>query len=214
MPIKEPFKTTSPQLVNYDFTDILSDVGYVTLYAMKDLANNTTLVRQAIESDEVEVRYTVGSSGLQGEVNFDYTFRQPTRLDGLCYVTITYFATATGVQTANGQVKARLIHVDTGASETEIAAQQESVSIEETQDTSTQYNSVTFSFDIDQAFAKNEKFRLEVEGYGSNTTNAEMGYFIDPANRDFGQNGLNGLYETTITPSTQLKVLVPFPLEE
>ena len=214
MVIKNTFQIGSPVLVNFDFQDILADIGYVTVFAMKDLANAETLIRQQIESDEFVVEFTPSAPGLQGENNFDYEFRTPQRLDGLCYVTITYFGRASSAEDADCQVKARLIHVDTAASETEIAAQQASGIVTETSSTSSRWDSVTFSFDINKAFAKGEKLRLEVEVYAQNTTNAVAGYFIDPANRDFGQEGLGLSFTGTITPSSQLKVLMPFPLEE
>jgi len=207
MAVAETFTKTGPTLVNFDFTDILADVGYVTVFALKDIANKETLVRQTLPSDEQRVSFSPSSPGLQGEHNWDFEFRTPTRLDGLCYVQITYFAQAVSSQTADCQVKVRLIHLDTAASETEIAAQQASDVVEETTNTSTLFNNVTFSFDINQAFAKNEKFRLEVEVHSTTTTSAVAGYLIDPANRDDGQTA------STISPTSFLKVLLPFPLE-
>ena len=207
MVVKTPFTNVGPTLINYDFADILSDVGYVTVFAMIDLANNETLVRQTIESNDLSVDYDPSSTGLQGESNFDYEFRTPTRLDGLCYVKITYFARASGTQTASTQVKVRLIHLDTGASETEIGAQQAGPLLTETTDSTTTYRNVTFTFDINQTFAKDEKIRLEVEVYSEHTVNSLAGFLIDPANRDHGQAS------TTLAPSSQLKVLLPFPLE-
>ena len=212
--MQQPFTTASPTLVNYDFSDILTDVGYVSVFAMIDQAGNEKLVRQTIESNEPKLEFDVSIAGLQDENNFDFEFRAPVRLDGLCYFTVTYFARAQSTQTVDSQVKLRLIHVSTGAVETEIAAQQSSDLIQETRDSSTSYDNVTFSFDINQAFAKGDKFRLELQIHSQSTTNAQVGYFVDPANRDFGQVGLIGAFESTITPSSQLEVLLPFPLEQ
>ena len=205
------FTTTSPKLVNFDFSDVLADVGYVNLFAMIDLANNETLIRQAIESDDGRIAFTVSTTGLQGEHNFDFKFRIPTRIEGLVYVVITYYAQTPGSGTASTFLKVRLIHLDTGASETEIGSQQTSTTVTETDANSKEFRSVTFSFDINQAFAKNEEFRLEVETHADNAPgNTQAGFLADPANRDYEQGDVAGQF----APSSQLKVLLPFPLEE
>ena len=101
MAIDETFTKASPTLVNFDFTDILADVGYVTLFAMIDQANSETLIRQTIESNDIKVSVFPSSGGLQVEHNFDFEFRTPTRIDGLCYVKVTYFARAVSTQSSD-----------------------------------------------------------------------------------------------------------------
>lgn len=215
MALNQPFTTTSPTLVNFDFQDVLANGGHVRVFAMIDLANSQTLVRQQIESDEFRVSFSPTTPGLQGEHNFDFEFETPTRLNGKCFITITLFATAVSTQTANCTVKIRLIHVDTAAAETEIAAQQASAILAVTADGSTEWNNTTFSFDIDGVhFAKGEKFRAEIEVHSDASSNVIVGYYIDPANRDFGQTGLAGAFLSTVTPSSQLEILLPTPLEQ
>ena len=214
MVLRQPFTTTSQTLVNYDFTDILSDLGYVTVFGMIDLANNETLVRPTIESDDPKISFSTGGGGsLRGESNFDFEFRLEKRLDGLCYVSILYFARAIGNEDATCLVKVRLIHVDTSNTEVEIGAQQVSSTVTETASAATAWNTAVFSFDINQAFSKGEKLRLEVQVHSGDPGNTDVGFYADPADRDFEQVGQLGSFTTTIIPSSQLKVLMPFPLE-
>ena len=94
-----------------------------TGYGMIDNANAELLVRQTIEGDDPEVRFTPSSGGLQGEHNYDFEFRVPSRLDGRCYVKLTYFATATATKEAQTDIKVRQIYLDTADADTVIGAQ-------------------------------------------------------------------------------------------
>lgn len=188
MPIPNRFAIAPPIQVNYDFTDVITNQSFIVLYAHTDKAGNTTLIRQPIDShnEAYEQKYNGGATGDVKEVNYDYQFKVPQKVEGTLYTRIVFFARATATQTVDCTIKCRVIHWD-GSTETEIAAQQTSQTISQTADSATLWNMVTFAFTVDKQFKIDEKLRIEVIIATTTGTNAEMGFLNDPANKDFGQ---------------------------
>lgn len=173
--------------VNYDFQDVITNSAYVILYGHTDLAGNRTLIRQRIDSHypSFRVEFT-GTAGLDGEVNFDYEFAVPQKVEGKLYVRVVFFAQATGVQTADCFLKIRILHYD-GSTETLIGTQQTTHTVSETEDSSTEYSMATLAFSVNRNFKIGEKLRIEVEKHSTTSTNSNGGFLVDPANKDYGQ---------------------------
>ena len=89
-------------------------------------------------------------------------FNISARVNGGLFVTVTYFAQALASGSADCFIKMRVLHVDTGASETVIGTQQTSDTIVEEADTTTEWKRTTFEFDVDKFFQKAEILRIEI----------------------------------------------------
>lgn len=209
MPIPNRFVTAPQRFVNYDYQDVITDQAYIITYGHTDLASATSLIRQRISShiDKVRWEYTgIGAGSALGEVNFDYQFKVPQKVEGKLYVFVPFFAQASGVQTSDTYLKIRILHYD-GSTETLIGTQQTTQTLTETTDSSTKGTTATLVFDINRQFKIDEKLRVEIEVWSGQTTNSVSGFYADPANSDYGIDW-SGVASGTALPSN-LIVYIP-----
>ena len=184
IPIK--YRKSPEVLANYSFVDILSDVGYVTVFGIMDEADTRSFSRLAIDSKE-ERRLFTSTGGLEGEDNFDFTFNLPVTIKGDLYLTLTYFARAIATQSADCFLKIRVMHFD-GSTETVIGTQQTTDTITQTVDSTFLWQRTTLLFDLTRKFfARGDKLRVEIEVHSTLSTNAACGYYHDGNNKDFAQ---------------------------
>lgn len=192
MTIPNKYLTGSDVLVNYDFTDILTNQGYITLFGIIDEADSAIFTRLGVDSSDERIEYTSTASDPEGETNIDYEFLVPIHMKGDLFLTVTYFAQATATQSSDCQLNIRILHYD-GSTETVIGASQSTEAIVETEDTSTEYKRATLTFtDMDRKFKRGEILRVEVEVTTTNSTNAKAGFYMDGGNRDYGQEDPTG----------------------
>lgn len=187
MPIPNRFITVPATNVNYDFNDIVTNQSYLVTYGHTDKALNTTLIRQQISShiEKAKWSYTSATGAAIGEVNFDFKFKVPQKVEGKLYVFVPFFAQATATQTSSTFLKIRILHYD-GSTETLIGTQQTTQTLTETADATTTVTTATLTFDIDRAFKIDEYLRVEVETWSDHAVNSASGFYADPANTDYG----------------------------
>ncbi len=169
MAITKTFTTVSPTVLTVDSLDFAGGLGYKRVFGV-GTATDEFLTSNTIDSDvdNTSTSFTAADDviALLGEVNFDLKFTRRIVLEGEAFLQMTGEVT-TGAST-NGviQLKFRLIHVDTAASETELTSQIATVQKTTSQATNTSYrfmNSVAFP---KQIFLVNELLRLEVAIHG------------------------------------------------
>jgi hypothetical protein len=197
-----------PALVNFDSSDLLTQVGYVTFYGFKDEADAYKLNRIPLGSNTVSTQFNGPDipDSLVGECAFDTRFGVAQRVLGELFVTCTYYVNAPATQTATGYIKCRVLHVS-GVTETLIGTQQTADTLSESADTEGLSKRTTFTFSVDKFFNVNEILRVEVELYNSGGGNSYIGLAHDGENRALTITGDNN------GPSrTDFIVNVPFDL--
>lgn len=205
MGVPEVYTKSAPVLVNFDFADILSDVGYITLFGINDEAGTKSLNRTALESTTVLTKVT-GTSG-NVEANFDSTINIAQLIKGDLFVSITIQATST-TGTSQNDTTIEIFHVDGASSETSIGTQQAIRQLNNPSSGSTEWRS-TLTFDVNKQFAKGDKLRIEViSTVTSGNANSTAGFFHDGSNRDLGLTDQEG-----VTARSNLIVSVPFDLD-
>ncbi len=208
MPLREVYTTSPPVLVNFDFEDILSDAGYITLTAMIDEAANERLIRQAL--DGVILRTVVtGNSGETVEKNFDFEFNISQLVKGDLFVSITIFADGSGSNTGINNTTIEIFHVDSGAAETTIGTQQSIAELTNPVSTAQDEYRSTLTFAVNKRFKKGDKLRIEViSTVTGGNPNGKAGFYHDSADRDTGLTDQNNF-----TAKSNLLVQVPFDLD-
>ena len=209
MVLAQPFTTTSPTLVNYDFVDVLSDVGYVALYGFDDEASNKILKRLQLDSNSERRLYTATGADPEGEDNFDFIFNKPSRVNGSLFVSVTYFAIAGSTQSSDCKLNIRIIHYD-GSTETVIGTSQTTELILQEADSSTIWKRTTLKFAVDKFFNKGDILRVEIEVASTFSVNSQVGFYHDGGNKNFGQVDPP---VPSVSVGSNLIVNVPFDLD-
>lgn len=209
MTIPQKYRKTSEALVNYDFTDLLEGVGYVTFYGISDEADSTALSRYPLESTDVLLKQT-GQPDADLEINFDYPFGFAQVVKGNLYATCTIEAKNTAGETVINTTKIRIYHVRNGT-ETTIGTQQTIAALTAAGGGATFDYRTTLTFDVDKSFKKGDTLRVEVivghNATGTAGANDWSGIYCDGANRDFSITDQHG-----IAANSNLIVQVPFDL--
>ena len=204
IPIK--YRKSGDVMVNYDFADILSDVGYVVFYGMEDEAENQKLVRLAIES--TSVKSTISGTTGSVESNLDYEFLLPAYVKGDLFVTITIEADGHSSSTAQNDTTIEILHVRNGT-ETSIGTQLALPQLNNPADTAADQARHTATFVVDKKFKKGDIIRVEViTSVASGNANSNASHYHDGANRN-----LNLIDQLGIACNSNLIVQVPFRLE-
>lgn len=204
-------KSSEAAIASFSFTDLVTKTGYLTFHVAKATDDAVFLTPVAIESAEVNVSTfdtTIGGSSLRAELDVDIEFNQPQTIKGKAFVAASYFANGgNGVGSASTFLKVRLFHFD-GTTETEIGTQQTTDTV--TRNTAgVSYLRDLVVFDVSQKHFKiGEKFRLNIELWGSVGTNCSVGLYHDPKNRD-----VTGATKFGEALPTDLKCVVPFKIE-
>lgn len=204
--IPNRFAIAPARQVNYDFQDVITEQAYIVTYGLVDLAGNTTLIRQQIDSHypSYKISYGGGGTGAVLEKNFDYQFKVPQKVEGKAYVRVVFFAQATGTQTVDCTLKIRILHYD-GSTETLIGTQQTTQTVTITTDSAIRYSMATLAFDLDRMFKVDEILRVEIEVNTTTGTNASVGFIADGGNNDYGLV----LEEGSVSAPTNLIVYIP-----
>ena len=207
MVIPTKYRQATDAIINYDFVDIISETGYISVYGFSDEANNKLLIRQVLESSDVKSQ-VVGTSG-NVEVNFDYEFNKGAHIKGDMYVTITIFADGSASNAVDNDTTIEIFHFD-GSTETTIGTQQAMERLNNPVSTAEDQARYTAKFAVDKRFSRGDKLRVEVISTLANSSNVnnKIGFYHDPKNRDFSLVDQHGAG----APSN-LIVTVPFKIE-
>lgn len=192
-------------IATYAFTDLASGRGYAQLYGLVTDDNETLLVTQTNPSAAGKSQDTQVGNGADAnlvEKNFDYEFNETSTVAGRAFVFVTLDVEMGGT----GFIKARFLHVDASATETQIATQVASDSYSAGTTTST---NITLSLSITRTdFLDGEKLRLEIQLWGgSSGGNKNITIFHDPADRPSPSTPNPA---TISSNNAQLITLVPF----
>lgn len=202
--MQQPFTTTSPTLLNVDFSDYLTEVGYVILYGVVDEAGAYTLSRQQLESSSVLTQAT--GTPASNEENFDFEFISAQSVKGNLYVNVTIAVDGSAGTAGNGRVAIRIIHYD-GSSETEIAAQQTSSDLFNPGSTAQDEARYLFTFAVDKHFKRGDTLRVEtIITIDAGNANNYVQLYHDGANRD-----LSLVDQFGVAAKSNFIVQLPFP---
>jgi hypothetical protein len=209
MIIPNEFQTQQQTLVNYDFTDLLTNVGYISLYGLSDDADALSLIRQAVGSTDLVIASATGTDA-STEVNLDYTFLASQLVKGDLFITETYSTDVNGASVCSAYTTVEIFHVDGGTSaETSIGTQQTTDTVTNPANQPANYYRTTCKFAVDKKFKKGDKLRVEativVSGANANSTGT---LYADPAN-----SAISGAVDQHgRAVQTSFIVLVPFSL--
>lgn len=206
MTIPKIYRQTPEVLANYDFADLLSGVGYVTFYGLRDDADVVALSRSPIEStDPFSAADVAIGSGKVLDLDYDFEFTFGQYVKGDLFVTLTYAATNTGVQTTTAFTKVKIVHYD-GTTETVIGTQQTTDSVVQAGSGSSYYRT-TVKFAVDKRFKTGDIIRVIIEGWGDASAGGSMEVWADGANRNYSIVDQDG-----IACNSNLIITVPFKL--
>lgn len=215
MTLPKEYRTAQERFIlSFNFSDAVTQTGYITFYGVVDEASAEFLTPVTIESDETSTTDSavVSPYSLRDERDFDIEFKKPQTVGGRAFIASTIITSnGSGANSAGTYLKIRIYHFD-GTTETEIGTQQSTSSLDIAPGAaSTQYARNMCSFSVnDTLFAIGDKLRVNVElwvsvggaggGYG--------GYFHDGKNRD-----LTGTTTAGEAVPTDLKCIIPFRIK-
>jgi|TARA_R110000751_G_scaffold117608_2_gene217850 hypothetical protein len=205
MAIPVRYRKSAEVLANYDFADLLTGVGTITLYGISDEAGTKKLSRQALESTAVkaDIQGTSGSI----ESNYDIEFNRSELVKGDLSATITIQATSTTGSSTN-DTTVEIFHVDSASSETTIGSQQAITQLSNPSAGSTEYRT-TLTFAVNKRFARGDKLRIEViSTVASANSNSVASHYHDGANRNLSLTDQHG-----IAAPSNLIALIPFDID-
>jgi len=202
------FPIPSESLVNYDFTDLLTGVGYINLYCTQDEADAYIVSRLAVAAahDNYETRKAAaGGAYISQELEFDYTMPINQLIKGDLFVTCTHNIHVAAADAGVGYIKCRIYHYD-GSTETEIGTQQSTTEIGGSP--ADFYSRDLFKFSVNKKFVVGDILRINFELWiNSANGNTYCSLFHDGISRDFGQED-----PTSVPVGSNILVQVPFDM--
>jgi hypothetical protein len=178
------FQAISPVLSSYDWLDITSGCGYRRYYACSSDVAGITYFLSARELDApsrdwyIQANINVGAAAKIIDLDFDIEFKVPAVIYGDAFINLTY-AVTTQANVDSTYVVIRVYHVTSGGVETEIGTS--------TTDTKAWGAAVPYYHRecvkvalSKKHFAKTDKLRLTVEGWGGDNTGGKMIIYHDP----------------------------------
>lgn len=216
MPVPKVYRTTAEKFIlSFNFTDAASGTGYLTTYGCGTSADDKLLItNNTFDADLADYVTTftmsTGAIAKVGEINFDLTFANRAQtISGDLFINETMELRGGGSTSVQGYLKFRVLHVDTGATETEIGAQ---VTLPTQSVGASTNNSFRHLIKIPvskKKFKDGEKLRIEVEFWAarSGTDSAvTIWLYHDPSSRLDASGG------SPFTNATSLIVHVPFQI--
>ena len=181
--IPEIFRKSPPVSATYDFVDVMSGTGYVSLYAGKCVSSNV-LSNYAYYSNTISTSVALAVADAKvHDVDFDVTINKPLTISGNAIVNVAYGVTQSG-GTSSGRIICR-IRKYSGGVESELALSSASTTI--STGAGDVYGSAALDLAVTASFKKGDLLRLTVEGWGSNNNNTgTLTFGHDPKNRTYG----------------------------
>ena len=114
--IPQPFTTTSPKLVNYDWTELSTGIGYATFYCAA--STNSAGITYFLTTKVLEGYPIIDSINGADAVDrdFDYEFKEPMVVKGDALFNFTQY----GGTASTGVMVITVYHVSAAAAETSI----------------------------------------------------------------------------------------------
>lgn len=209
--IPETFTRLSPSISSYNYVDIASGTGYITLYAGSTvdlyLLSNTAFYSDVIRN------YTSCAGGVSdqlcADIDFDIELNKPMNVAGLGIVNVPVAVSTVGANTASVYAVVYFRKWN-GSTETEIVSNTSRTHSGSNSSASTPICSM-LAVDLDVPlthFKIGETLRLTVKIYGSNSAgvnSSNIWWAYDPMNRTSG-------WDTTGAVPSRLLFLCPVRL--
>lgn len=115
------FRSGAGNLVNYNYTDILQGVGYITLYGAIDQSSSGILTPHSLASDQVASTTSVisGAYALAIDKTFDMTVNTPLSVKGITNIVVPLDLSVAGTsKSARAYIDATLSKVTNGVATT------------------------------------------------------------------------------------------------
>ena len=209
MVFPQPFTTTTPNIISYDYQDISDGANMQIFYACAAVNSAGTtyfLTTETIEGGNVSAI----STSTQNH-DYDFEFQIPRTIKGTAFLSASIGANATAPTDRIMTVTATLYHWD-GTTETSLSATQTSAAFTITQATQASRR-ITFKIPIttEKHFKEGDSLRLTMIT-ATTQGSGQYGYGHNPSGGlDDNEAAVNQIIEST--DSTKLMVHVPFKLE-
>ncbi|HIG59211.1 MAG TPA: hypothetical protein EYQ21_07470 [Flavobacteriales bacterium] len=209
MPVPIVYRTGGDAVINYDFADVASGTGFLTLYphGASEGATPTSsfqLVRHTMEANPSQQSANTGSASYVKlvDIDFDYLLDKPITLSGKCLVYAPHAGNSDG--TCKRYIGVRLRKWD-GTTETEIAY---SRGPEMSTGSGWSYSSSQLVLEIPETHLKSgESIRVTLEGWAKTFASATF------ASVDVSFNPAGGEYGGTGGPSSACVLQIPLRLD-
>lgn len=196
MPLPIVYRTGGDAVINYDFADVVSGTGFITLYPhAADEGTTPTItyqaVRQTVKADPGYTRGTTTSSSFVKvvDVDFDFVLDKPLTLSGKCLVEVPSAGNSNG--TCHRYVNAIIRKWD-GSTETDVA---ESRGRQLESGSGWSYSSNQLVIEVPEThFKTGDSIRITLEGWArkfASATTVDMEISHNPYGSDYG--GVSGL---------------------
>jgi len=212
------FITGTPFLINFDWTDSVTGLGFITFkgYATTDSAGtNYVLGRNEVYSDPIATEDTATEDGtfqLLSDLDFDTeTFKKPLTAKGTATINLSFSCNG---DDSSGYVVVTIYHYD-GSTETSIGTAT-TATMTGGDDEPTQCIDISLT---EKTFAIGDLLRLNLKGYVKGATPAAGDLYIsighDPQNRDWDASTGNFTDLTSAAgETTKLDFHMPFKVNE
>ena len=228
MPVPIVFRSSGANNTLYEFTDIASQTGYITLYASTHINDGTNIVFRL--SNFVSSSHTRNASqGLSTyssttadaftkiiDLDFDILLNKSMTLRGTAIINVPFRIHESGTGNCVGYILARIRKWD-GATETEIAS---GTGKEDEFNTTAAYLMASISIPITAYTIPGGNYlRITIEGWAKNTVSGQTTKFEiahDPAGRLAPTHGSGAAAfneEWNSSYSTVLKAFMPLKIE-
>lgn len=178
MVLPEPFTTTSPKIVSFDFFEFASNTGYKRFYGFNDSDGDYGLSTQTLYSEDTE---TLVSTSFDQDL--DMQFKKTLTVNGKAFVNATtFFYNSSGLSvTPAYDLTINVIHYD-GTTETNIGTKTVSWTGALTGSTGSLSNLHAIQIDISKkSFSPSDTLRLNV--IMTEATNGQYYITHDPKDR-------------------------------
>ena len=184
------FTTTSPKLVNYDWTDVIAGVGYVNYYPVETENGKELAITQSIYATNGK-EYTSATNTTYDE-DFDLTIDKPFDLEGDVLITIPVWfhnSKSSSYLDIASTITVKIRHYD-GTTETDLATGSVTATANVPgSPTGSDYDRdymYSFSLSVPKThFSKDDILRYTISGTSTGDAQLHLRIYRDPAARVF-----------------------------
>lgn len=179
------FQAVSPVLASYDWLDVTSGAGYRRYYACaSDIEGAATyfLSPRSLDAPSrlwyTQANVNIGAAAKIIDLDFDIEFKVPAVIYGDSFVNLTYNVN-TQANIDDTYIIIKVYHVTSGGTETQIGTAQ--TSNYSWGAAPPYYHREAIKVNLSKKhFAKTDKLRLTVEGWGGDASGGKMILYYDP----------------------------------
>ena len=218
MVLPEPFTTASPAIASYDYFDIADGTGIQNFYAYQSITAAASVygltTDNTIYSGKIAEKFIGGFAFTKrSDLDYDVTLNLPKIVNGELVVSVSQ---GVGGGAENRYLELRIsVYKVSGGTPTQIGSTMTSA---QTASTAGGVKSNTVNMATSSGgrvhFAAGDILRLNVQLWGLSTSaSSEIGYGVDPQDRDDGTDAAGIDQVIANEDTTQLKLQVPFIID-